>query len=366
MSKIEFKEVKISDICDIISENHTYTKEYINTHNGEYPVYSATIDEPFGYIDNYDFDEELLIVVNYGDSGKTYFVNGKYCIGRNVCGLKVKDEYKNSISLNFIKVIQTPIFISMVKGQKQKNLNQGMVKNSIISIPIKADETFDLDTQIEVANKYEMIEKKKQELIDKKKEIKLIKINFINSKVNFKEIKIIDIFTPKLGDGKYTKKFCKDNQGEYPVYSGNTICEFAEINEYQYDGEYLTWAKDGLAGYLMIHNGKFSITNHRGILIPTENYKNIDLKYVKLLIEPIFRANKKGRLGINGDNEYTTLSKDMIKNLEEKILIPVKSDGIFDLDAQIEIAKKYEIIDTIKKQLSNKLDELINKTIIFN
>ena len=48
----------------------------------------------------------------------------------------------------------------------------------------------------------------------------------------------------------------------------------------KYEGEYLTWSKDGLAGYLMYHNEKFSITNHRGILIPIKECIDIDLKYI--------------------------------------------------------------------------------------
>lgn len=69
------------------------------------------------------------------------------------------------------------------------------------------------------------------------------------------------------------------------------------VDSFDYDGEYLTWAKDGLAGYMMLHSGKFSLTGHRGILIPTDNCQNIDLTYIKYVLEPIFRANKKGREG---------------------------------------------------------------------
>lgn len=111
---------------------------------------------------------------------------------------------------------------------------------------------------------------------------------------------------------------------------------------------------------MMLHEGRFSLTGLRGILIPTDKCVNIDLKYVKYVLEPIFRANKKGREGDLGKNEYTTLNSDMIKKMTDTIPIPIKSDGSFDLDKQRELATKYERIDTIKKELSEKLNELTN------
>lgn len=165
------KSVKISEICDVISENHKYTKTFINSHLGEYPVYSATLGEPFGFTSDYDFEEEALIVVNYGNSGMTYIVDGKYCIGRNVCGLRINKEYKNSISLDYIQVVQTSLFVNLAKGQKQKNLNQEMVRNAIITIPVKPDGTFDLEAQKEIATKYKKIEIIKNSLINELKKL---------------------------------------------------------------------------------------------------------------------------------------------------------------------------------------------------
>lgn len=178
-----------------------------------------------------------------------------------------------------------------------------------------------------------------------------------------KEIPITALFTPTNGNSKYTKAYCTEHKGEYPIYSGNTQGEYSKIDDFDYDGEYLTWAKDGLAGLMMYHNEKFSLTGHRGILIPTKECKNIDLKYIKYILEPIFRKNIKGRLGDLGKNEYTTLNSDMIKKMKDYIPIPIKEDGSFDLDAQKEIASKYEQIEMIKKNLFEKIEKLLNVTI---
>ena len=110
----------------------------------------------------------------------------------------------------------------------------------------------------------------------------------------------------------------------------------------------------------MINRGQFSLTGHRGILIPKDNCKNVDLFYLKLLIEPIFRANIKGRMGINGKNEYTKLNSVMINRIKEKIKIPITPDGSFDLAKQKEIAQKYATIESIKQELYNQVLRLTN------
>ena len=159
--------------------------------------------------------------------------------------------------------------------------------------------------------------------------------------VRFKHVQPIELFCPKNGNSKYTKEYCKTHKGNIPLFSGNTEGAFDSIDTYDYDGEYLTWAKDGLAGFLMIHNGRFSLTGHRGILLPTDKCVNIDLTYIKYVLEPVFRAMKKGREGDLGKNEYTTLNSDMIKKMKSTIPIPICDDGSYDLNQQKDLALSF-------------------------
>ena len=173
------------------------------------------------------------------------------------------------------------------------------------------------------------------------------------------EVMISDIFDIQRGKGKYTKAYIQKHQGEFPVYSGNTVGAFAHIDSYDYNIPCLSWAIDGLAGYIMTHNELFSATNHRGVLVP--KVAGIDLQYIRYALEPIFRELKMGRAGDNGENEYTSLPPFRVKNV--KFSIPVKEDGTFDLDAQKAIAQKYAFIDQMKDTIREKLDSLINKRV---
>ena len=173
------------------------------------------------------------------------------------------------------------------------------------------------------------------------------------------EFSITDLFEIERGSGKYTKAYTKKHAGSYSLFSGNTFGEFARIDSYDYDVPCLSWAIDGLAGYMMIHRQPFSATNHRGVLVPKREC--IDLDYLKSILEPKFRELKKGREGENGENEYTSLPPFMIKAI--KIRLPIDEHGNPDVVVQQEIAQKYLAIEQYKKEISEKLNMLLNQSI---
>ncbi len=171
--------------------------------------------------------------------------------------------------------------------------------------------------------------------------------------------KVSDLFTIERGSGKYTKKYSKNHSGDFPVFSGNTLGEFSHIDTHDYETPCLSWAIDGLAGYMMVHRTPFSATNHRGVLLPKS--ADIDIDYIKYVLEPLFRSAKKGRVGDNGENEYTSLPPFMIKEIE--IGVPVDEQGNISLEAQREIASRYLAIDQYKKEIAARLGSLFDQRI---
>lgn len=170
---------------------------------------------------------------------------------------------------------------------------------------------------------------------------------------------LTELFTIERGIGKYTKTYTQAHLGDYPLYSGNTFGEFAFIDSYDYDTPCLTWAIDGLAGYMMVHSTPFSATNHRGILLPKTT--DIDIDYIKFALQPLFRQAKKGRVGDNGENEYTSLPPFMLNDIE--VCIPVDETGEISLDLQREIAASYLAIEQYRREILSKLDALLNQRI---
>lgn len=86
-----------------------------------------------------------------------------------------------------------------------------------------------------------------------------------------------------LSRGKvYSKEYLRDNAGEYPVYSSQTVNngELGRINTYDYDGKFLTWTTDGAyAGTVFRREGKFSITNVCGLISNIDKSLSIDFLF---------------------------------------------------------------------------------------
>lgn len=127
-------------------------------------------------------------------------------------------------------------------------------------------------------------------------------------------------------------------------------------NEYDYNGKYLSSSINGIAGVLTLLDGKFSTNADRVVFIP--KVENINLAYVKNILEPILRNKNKGRKGLKGKNEFTKLTPSMIE--DEMIPIPYDVYGEVFVEKQSIIASKYRTIYMIKNEIENRLNELIN------
>ena len=358
MDKVKYKTVKLEDIMENQGGNSKYSLKYINSNKGKYPVYSAktTGDMNKGYIDTFDYEMECLQITSDGAKAGTiiYREKNKFSIGPATRIWYLKESIEN-LYLKYIGIKLRSIFSSRDFSWTNK-ASLYRIKNIKIEIPINDNGNYDIEKQKEIVKKYEIVEEKKRELKEKLDYFKDIQVDFMSTEISkYKEYKVSDIFYISLGDGKYTKSYSTQNIGEFPLYSGQTDGAYANINSYDYDGSYLTWAKDGLAGYIMNHNNeKFSITNHRGILLLKDEYSDLNLEFLKIILEPIFRKNIKGRLGTQEKNEYTTLSKEMIIDIKDKLKIPINEDGTFDLKKQNQIVSKYKSIEEMKKSILEK------------
>ncbi|MDE7425424.1 MAG: restriction endonuclease subunit S [Lachnospiraceae bacterium] len=372
MSEINYKTVTINEIFDFtVSTNSGLTKSFVNSHKGNIPVYGASMETEvpsYGYIeDNIDgikYFEDILTYNKDGASGRLFYRKGRFTISEKVVPLVIFDKYKNSLSCDYLKytveyaALKNNTYTFANKATKVK------FKNITIEIPIDDNGSFDLEKQKELALKYQELEEKKIVLLNKIEYLKKAKIKVNSDYSGYRYIDFNDLF--RLSRGQIISKAdINKNKGSYPVYSTQKEI-FGFIKTYMQDGQFLLWNTDGLAGYIRKTNGKFSYTNIVGIMKPTDKYNmtTISLDYLKYYLEPIFRENRKGRMGINGKNEYTKLNSTMIKKLNLKIPVPFKKDGSFDLEKQKEIAQKYATIESIKRELYNQVLELTNIVVI--
>lgn len=179
------------------------------------------------------------------------------------------------------------------------------------------------------------------------------------TEIKYATIPLIDIFTVGRGLPKYTKVYADKHKGIYPVYSADNDKPLGYINHYDYDGEFLTISINGIAGKITIFDEKFSTNADRVVCV---SHEEVDIIYTRHVAEPILRNSIKGRRGDLGKNEFSKLTPDMIKKI--LIPIPIMEDGTFDLESQKQLALKYQQVEDIKRNLYEKVKNLLEVVMI--
>jgi type I restriction enzyme S subunit len=131
-----------------------------------------------------------------------------------------------------------------------------------------------------------------------------------------------------------SKDYLRNNAGEYPVYSSQTVEDgvFGRINTYDYDGEYLTWTTDGAnAGSIFYRNGKFSITNVCGLL--KVKVDGVNTKFLLYILATVSKKHVSAGMG------------------NPKIKIPIPPLAI-----QQEIVKILDTFTTLEAELEAELN----------
>ena len=354
----EIVEKRISEICDVAASDKSITCANAREREGVYPVYAATMGEPLAYINFYNNDRPCLVVVNDGvKAGYTYIIGDeKYTIGKHITGLIPH----GGIDIEYLRLVSEPIFRRIAKGYGLGNLPKVDVLNTVIALPVADDGAYDLEEQRRLAGIYSEIEEQRQKLLGRIFEIQelLIHINKDES-IEYADVPLNEIVTHNNGNATYTKTWCQRHKGSYPLYSANNFEPIACVDIFDYEGEYLTYSKNGCAGYITILSGRFSVNGDRCVMTINEKFMGkVNLLYLKYYLEPIFRQHKKGRLGIHGKNEFTKLNSTMIREIDIRVPIPLADDGSYDLEKQTEIAERYRQIDEIKAELIAKITQL--------
>jgi type I restriction enzyme S subunit len=135
-----------------------------------------------------------------------------------------------------------------------------------------------------------------------------------------------------------SKDYLRDNAGEYPVYSSQTMNDgaFGFINTFDYEGEYLTWTTDGAnAGSIFYRNGKFSITNVCGLL--KVKVEDVNVRYLGYVLGTIAKKYVSSGMG----------NPKLMSNVMASIKVPIPA-----LNEQERIASTLSKFDLLLNDIS--------------
>jgi hypothetical protein len=278
-------------------------------------VYSASNNAPLTKIDTFDYDGKFLTWVTNGFAGYVMLNGGKFSINGDR-GL-LRPKYEN-INIQYIKSVIEPKLRELAKGRKGEKgedeftkVYPSMIENVEIEMFVDENGGFDIEKQNEIAEKYEYFNELNGEIAEYKKQIEELNVEIVEqNEINKSDIKFIkykvQYLFEILGEDNITKKYINDHKGGYPVYSGQIENGgiFGYINTYKYDESLLTWVTYGNSGHIKKIDGKFNIGRNNCGLRP--KFNNIDLDYIRFIVQPIFIENVKG-------NKQKSLPQSIVK-----------------------------------------------------
>jgi type I restriction-modification system DNA methylase subunit len=173
-----------------------------------------------------------------------------------------------------------------------------------------------------------------------------------------KEIGLDDgkIFELSIGQ-RVLKKEVFQSKGTVPVYSSNVFKPFGflkELNESITDFKlnYVLWGIDGNFEFNVKRIGeKFAVTDHCGAI------KILDPKIIPEYL--VYQLEiKKYEMGFD-----RTLRASLANMKTVTLNMPVRSDGSFDEQRQLELVQKYSFLKGMREDIQSQIDELTDATI---
>ena len=129
------KRYKLKEIAEL-KRGVVISKDYINEHAGEYPVYSSQTENNgcLGYIDTYAYDGTYLTWTTDGaNAGTVFYREGKFNI-TNVCGLVIVTNPQISVKyLYYILSITAPKYVN--RGMGNPKLMSNVMQELQIPLP---------------------------------------------------------------------------------------------------------------------------------------------------------------------------------------------------------------------------------------
>ncbi|MBU1130974.1 N-6 DNA methylase [Patescibacteria group bacterium] len=322
-------------------------------------AYSANVFVPFGYVEKSNISNFVNPYILWGIDGNfdlTFKDKGEVFASTDHCGtIEVLDKNINPEYL-LIALYLKKIEYGFDRGLRSNLVN---VRKVEINIPIDKSGNFDTELQKKLVESNQKIKNIQNTIIELKEKIESANVSF-DEDFRSKEVvlnKIID-FSKNTNSSKFTKAFIDQRKGNIPVYSASDNPDFVNYGHVQdnlpnvkYFEDCMTWNIDGSVGKVFIRNGKFSLSEK---VIPLVLFSEYEIKLDKIFLKyEIEKKAKKQEFGFTNK-----AGKSRLKNII--IQIPIDMEGNFEIEKQKEIAQKYEKVEELKKELTEKLDILTN------
>lgn len=141
MSK--FIDVAVSEFFAGRNGHPKFVKDYLDKHPGDFPVYSASLEKPFGHVDTFDYDGNFLTWAMNGYGGRIQEVTGKFSANRDR-GVLVPLDGAKIPDLTYLRYAMEPVFMAAAVGRrvdgKRNNYTKLYPDDALVQrIPVPVD-----------------------------------------------------------------------------------------------------------------------------------------------------------------------------------------------------------------------------------
>ena len=361
-NKNEWKKVKLGDVCDILDSKRIPISEEKRI-KGEYPYYGANGIQ--GYINDYIFDEELVLLAedggNFGSKIKpiAYKISGKTWVNNHAHVLKAKDEI---ISTDFL--LYSLMFYDVTKlitGTTRKKLTRAGMEKITLSIPTLSIQNKITDYLQKIESfisfrKHQLNSLKElnkslftmmfgDPLLNDKKEWKFYKIKNVG--------KIISGSTPSTNISKYWNgehlwitpaelnddSFIINSTNRKLTYLGVKTSSLIELPI----GTVLLSSRAPIGKVAIVGENMFCNQGFKNI-IPNEKINSIYLYYV-------FKEKKEYLNFLGRGATFKELSKEIVENISIKVP---------PIELQNKFAERIEKIEKLKFEIEKSIETAQN------
>lgn len=179
-----FKYYPLPQLFSTVKGLSKYTKKYGNLHPGDYPVYSASSQNPLTYLSTYDYDGRYITWSTNGFAGTILIIDGKFSINGDR-GILIPKDGRIDLDFDYIKYTLEPIFRELAKGRKGDKgedeftkLYPSMLNDVMIPLPVDSDGNISLDSQEKIATKYLTVRQSQKDIEEKLNALFFQKIAF--------------------------------------------------------------------------------------------------------------------------------------------------------------------------------------------
>jgi hypothetical protein len=116
-AKTALTDVAVGDLFEGQNGKAVFIKDYLHKHPGPHPVYSASLEEPFGHVDTFDYEGNMLTWVLNGYGGRVQEVSGKFSASRDR-GVLVPRNGVEVPDLTYLRYAIEPVFVASAVGRR--------------------------------------------------------------------------------------------------------------------------------------------------------------------------------------------------------------------------------------------------------